>query len=111
MAFLSTAEVANSQQFRARTMVAMVKAAAAVAGENTALMGEARAEKRRSLARAIVQSPESQVSVWVWVMLANGTIAAAGLDASDGDLEFQANSAFDIMAGVTVAEQNEAPPA
>lgn len=111
MAFLSTAEVANSQQFRARTMVAMVKAAANVAGENTDAMGLNMAEKRRTLARTIIQSPDSQVNVWVWVMLANPAIAAAGLDATDGDLEFQAGAAFNIMAGVTVADQNEAPPA
>lgn len=109
MAFLSTAEVANSQTFRARTMVAIVKVAAAVAGEDVSAMGYNRAEKRRTLARTIIQQPEMQVNVWIWVMLANAAIATSGLDAADGDLEFQALAAFDIMAGVTVADQNEAP--
>jgi hypothetical protein len=92
-------------------MVAIVKAAAVVAGENTSTMGLNRAEKRRNLARTIIQSPEMQVNVWVWVMLSDTAIGSKGLDATDTELTNRATAAFDIMAGVTVEDQNEPPPA
>lgn len=109
MAFLNTYDLAKAASFRPKVTIGMVKVAAQVAVEDTSAMSEGRATKRRALAELCLRQPEHQTDIFVWSVLANPVIAQAGLDASDGDVEYQVNQVFDSLAGVTNAEL--APPA
>lgn len=109
MSYLAIHEVANSQSFRARCAVAVLKGASYVLGEDRTVIGQVKAEKRYQLALESVANPEARLSIWVWAMLANDTIQAKGMDATDDELLFQAVQAWNVVAGVTLAEDQAAP--
>ena len=101
MSFLETADLAYAASFRARVKVGLVNCAGAVLQEDQDALSEAHADKRNTLAANVLRDPDSIVSAFIWPILANVSIAASGLDASDGDLLYQINAVWDNVAGVT----------
>lgn len=106
MSFLTAADLAEARTFRTKVMVAVVNAAAAVVHEDTSGYSANRTEKRALLARNILNDPHRYGDLFVWPVVANQTIAAAGLDSPDGDIFFQVSASFDAMAGVTPQEMS-----
>lgn len=104
MSYLNVADLAEAYSFRTRVKVAVVKAAADVVHEDTTDYSQNRAEKRAVLARNVLADPQRYGDLFVWPVLSNATIAAAGLDSPDGDLSYQVSAVFDAMAGVTPKE-------
>lgn len=104
MSFLTAADLAESRGFRTKVKVAVVNAAAAVVHEDITHFTPSRAEKRALLARSVLNDPERYGEIFVWPVVANQTIAAAGLDSPDGDIFFQVSATWDAMAGVTPQE-------
>lgn len=104
MSFIATADLADAASFRTRVKVALVTAAANVVHEDASAYSAERAAKRAALASGILADPAPWAARFVWPVVANTTIAAAGLDAPDGDLLFQIGAVFDAMAGVSPSE-------
>jgi len=109
VSFINTADLADSASFKARVKVTVATVAVSVWAEDATGMSEQRHDKRLALARAVLASPQQYADLFVWPVLANVTIAQAGLDATDGDLQYQVGQVWDAMAGVTAADLQ--PPA
>ena len=104
MSYINVNDLAESASFKVRVKVAIVTAAANVVHEDTSAFTPERRDKRNALARAILADPTSFAQTFVWPVVSNASIAASGLDASDGDLAYQVSAIFDAMAGVTAEE-------
>jgi hypothetical protein len=63
-----------------------------------------RASKRYLLASDVFRDPENGVRRFIWPVVANPAIAQVGLDATDGDLEYQVAVTWDAVAGVQASE-------
>lgn len=92
---IETYDIAQASSFRHRLIACVVKTAGTILNEDNA------APERVALARAAVIDPNSIAERFIWPMLSNPAIAAAGIQASDGDLEFQCAQVWDIVAGVS----------
>lgn len=101
MTYLNAADLADSASFKTRVKVAVVVAAANVVHEDRHSYGPQQADKRAVLARNILADPDQYARLFTWPVIANPSIAASGLDSSDGDLAYQVGAIFDAMAGVT----------
>lgn len=101
MGFLETSDLANAVSFRLRLTSCIVKVAGTILAEDQNSMGKPQGDKRVELASAVMRAPETQVSAFIWPVLSNSTIAGAGLDAADGDIEYQVTQVWDQVAGVT----------
>lgn len=91
---IETYDIAQASSFRHRLIACVVKTAGSVLNESDAPEG------RVALARAAVIDPNSIAERFIWPMLSNPTIAAAGIQATDGDLEFQCAQVWNVVAGV-----------
>jgi len=109
VSYMNTADLAEAATFKARVKVTIATAAVAVWSEDASTMSEQRHDKRLALAREVLANPDNYADLFTWPVLANVTIAQAGLDAADGDLLYQVNQVWDAMAGVTAADLQ--PPA
>lgn len=108
MSYLDTADLAYAASFRARVKVGLVNAAGAILEEDQDAMSPSQADKRNLLATNVLRDPDSIVSAFIWPILANVSIAASGLAATDGDLLYQITQVWDNVAGVT-RNDREAP--
>lgn len=104
MSYIEVNDLAEAQSFKVRVKVAVVNVAATVMAEDRSGMNEARGSKRGSLARAILMAPAQYADLFVWPVVSNPTIAAAGLASPDGDLAYVVTSVFDALAGVEASE-------
>lgn len=111
MSYISVADLADAASFRVRVKVAVVTAAANVVHEGTASLTPQQHDKRAVLARNILADPAKYGDLFVWPVVANPSIAASGLDSSDGDLAYQVSAVFDAMAGVTPQDLISTPGA
>lgn len=102
MAFLDDYAVASDEDFQKRVNIAVVKAAANVAGEAQGGMGDDKFRKRAALAYQTLNTPPSQyVFRWALAVVREGLI---NLASTDGDIEFTVNSLWDDFAGVLSTE-------
>lgn len=111
MGFLETADLAAATSFRMRLMACIVKVAGTVQDEDQSNMAGPHGSKRLDLASSVMLDPAAKAPAFIWPVLSNQTIAAAGLDAADGDLEYQVNQVWDHVAGVTRFDKIVAPAA
>lgn len=99
MTYADRADLATHQGFRERVKVAMLVTAFNVSSE--ASTGDARTDSLRgNLATNILNDPEGYTDRFAWGIITNPTVAASGLSAPDGDLEFVVTTLWDAMAGV-----------
>lgn len=105
--YLNINELASSPSFRGRVQAALAVRAAAVLGE--ADKPPAQLEKRQRLARESLTDPASKVNAFIWLVVTNDAIRQAGMDATDPDLEWVIDWAWDQVAGVTPVDRT--PPA
>jgi hypothetical protein len=85
--------------------MATVKVAGTVLAEDPSTLGSIQAQKRLGLAQVVLRDPDAQLPAFIYPVVSNPAIAAAGLDAPDGDLEFQVTQVWDAVAGVTTADK------
>lgn len=62
-------------------------------------------KKRRELAQRALRNPEQVSNEFVWPVLANAAIAAAGISAPDGDILYQITQVWSTVAGVTTDDE------
>jgi len=99
MTFLDTAALAEHRSFRDRVAVAMTKTAVNVAAEGPS--DDARKDSLRSaLATNVLNDPLGYTERFTWAVLTNAQVAANGLNAPDGDLEYTLSTVWDAIAGV-----------
>ena len=100
MALIEMYDVAQAPSFRNRLIACIVKTAGVVFGEDP---GDNNIvyQKRQTLATEAVTNPEAVAQRFVWPMLSNPSIASSGIEATDGDLEYQAAQVWNTVAGVT----------
>lgn len=110
MSFIATSDLASAASFRTRLTSCIVKVAGTVLDEDQSAHPDPVADKRLTLAQSILREPTAQAQAFIWPVLSNGAIAAAGLDATDADLEYQVTQVWDSLAGVTRADANYQPP-
>lgn len=97
--YLDRAALARHESFRSRVQLAMLVTAVSIANEGPS--GDDRKDALRSaLATNILNDPDGYVARFTWAIVTNPTVAEAGLNAPDGDLEFLAITMFDAIAGV-----------
>ncbi len=107
--FIDISDLAEANSFRRR----LVPAVAVVAGNILAESPTGKFQvdtKRNQLARDALRDPVSVTTQFVWGVLSNAVIAAAGLAATDQDLQFQVNEMWSTIAGVTAADEAEQLP-
>lgn len=109
MTFLKTSELVDSKHLRSRVAATITKVATDVMGEAKGSMTDAQMDKRSALAWNTLLDPVRGTDRFMWAVCVNPTIAAAGIDATDGDLEYVVISVWDDIAGVTTADKT--PPA
>jgi hypothetical protein len=109
MSFITAADLAKAESFRTRVKMAAVRIAGTVLNENVANFGGVQAQKRLALAQAVLRDPDAQVNGFIYPVISNPAIAQVGLDATDGDFEFQVASVWDSVAGVSIADRAPAP--
>lgn len=108
MSFIDISDLADASSFRRRLVPAVAKVAGQVMSETPS--GKVTLDRKRSdLAREALRNPVDVSERFVWSVLSNVTIAAAGLDSTDGDLEYQVNQSWSTIAGVTAADEAEEP--
>jgi hypothetical protein len=99
MAYLDNIATARHELFRGRVRMAAVKAAVDIAAE--APSGDTRRDNLRgTLATNVLNDPAAFEERFVWAALTNPTIAGAGINAPDGDLEYVMATIWDALAGV-----------
>lgn len=99
MAYVDDIATATHDIFRGRVRVAAVKTAVAVANE--AESGDPRRDGlRNTLATNVLNDPLAYTERFTWAMLTNGTVAAAGINATDNDLDYVMTTIWDAVAGV-----------
>ena len=99
MPFLHTYDLAQSVSFRRRLTPCIAKVAGIVL--QTADTGKYSLDlKRKELARTVLRDPELASNQFIWPVLSNVSIAGAGLDATDGDIEYQVGEIWNVVAGV-----------
>lgn len=109
MSFLETSDLAEASSFQRR----LTPCVAEVAGEvlvETPSGKDRKDQKRNDLAREALNDPSSVSTRFMWGVLSNPVISAAGLAAEDGDLKYQVVQMWSTVAGVTHAEENEQLP-
>jgi hypothetical protein len=99
MSLIHMSDVANAPSFKNRLIACIVKTAGDVFQE-APHESPAVANKRRALADAAMMDPQSVAQRFVWPMLSNPAIAAAGIEATDSDLEYQCAQVWNTVAGV-----------
>lgn len=105
MSYLNTYDLAQAASFRHRILAALVNRAGITITEPLGDMTPVHHDKRRGLAVETLNNPEGVVGRFVWPVLANPTIAGKGLDATDGELDYQIAQVWDSLSGVTTADQ------
>lgn len=108
MSYIATADLANADSFRTRVKMAAVRVAGTVLGEDIAELGQMQAMKRLDLAQRVLRDPDAVLGSFIYPVVANPQIAAVGLEATDGDLEFQVATVWDAVAGVSIADRETA---
>lgn len=88
-------------QYRIRAI--MIKSALSISGEPIAAMTAIQTLKRQQMAHQILNGG-GNMNAWSLAVCNNPTVAAAGLNVVDGDLEFTVNSVWDDMSGVTTED-------
>ena len=112
MSFLNIADLANAASFRTRITIALVQAAGTVIGETQPDdRSDVWQDKRVELARNVLRDPVSIVGAFIWPVLTNGDVAAAGLDSPDQDILYVVNVLWDTVAGVTREDKTPVVPA
>lgn len=101
--YLNINELAASPTFRGRVQAALAVRAADVLTETG--KPPAQAEKRATLAQTVLSDPATRVNAFIWLVVTNSKVKSAGMDATDGDLEFVVAQAWDQVAGVTTADK------
>lgn len=96
--FLESANLAQYPPFRLRVRMAMLKTAVNVAAEAATADPDVDAA-RASLATRVLNAPAAFEDPFTWTVLTNATVADAGMDAPDGDLEFTVSSVWNAIAG------------
>lgn len=104
MAFIDVADLADATSFRRRLAVALVQAAAQVLTE-TPKAQQAWQDKRYNYALNVVRDPYAVSPAFVWPVLADAAIAAAGLSATDTQLQNRCYLVWDYVAGVVAADK------
>lgn len=100
--YLNINELAASPTFRGRVQAALAVKGAAVLGETG--KPAAQAEKRRQLAQSVLADPAGKVNAFIWLVVTDEAVRAAGMDATDADLEQVVAWAWDQVAGVTASD-------
>lgn len=101
MSFASDYANATDPAFQNRVQIAVVKAAANVAGEAQGAMGQVKWIKRHTLAVAVLAAPETYVQKFSFGVVREGLVTPASTDA---DIEFTVASLWDDFAGVMDGE-------
>ena len=79
----------------AKTTIAVMSAATAVVNESA---GTANHAKRLLWAQYALANPQDEAKRFMWGIVSNATIAAAGSNAVDSDVQFVVNSYVDSMS-------------
>lgn len=103
--FLQSGQAANDDEFQLRVQACIFKLAQDVINEDPGSVLDHPA--RRSLAEAVIRSPESVVVNFVWLCASNPSIAASvnavngavHVNAPDSDIEFVCASYWSTVAG------------
>lgn len=101
--YLNINELAASPTFRGRVQAALAVRAADVLTETGNPAPQA--EKRAALAQQVLGDPATKVNAFIWLVVTNTAVKAAGMDATDSDLESVVTQAWDQVAGVTTADK------
>lgn len=106
MSFLNIADLAEANSFKRRMHPAIAKVAGTILTSQPT--GRYNVDsKRQTLARQALRDPSSVATAFVWAVLSNPVIAEKGLDATDGELEYQITVSWNTIAGVTVSDEAE----
>lgn len=97
--YLDRAALAKHEGFRDRVMVAMIVTAVNVAAEG-ASSDQRKDSLRAALATNALNDPAGYIDRFAWATVSNATVADAGINAPDGDLEYVMASLWDALAGV-----------
>ena len=108
MTYADSAALAIDAAFTTRVQVAAMEAAIAIMNEASIDGYEVYHSKRTALARRAITDSGSLIAPLSWAVAANGTISAAGLEATDNDIQFVVTSVWDALAEVLPEEK---PPA
>lgn len=101
-------DVANSNSFRQRLTPGIAQTAMQVLQESPGDKPFVY-QKRRELAQRALRDPELVSNEFVWPVLSNAAIAAAGVSAPDGDLLYQISAIWSVVAGVTTDDEAYEP--
>ncbi|HXH77327.1 hypothetical protein [Nocardioides sp.] len=107
--YLNINELAASPTFRGRVQAAIAVRAAGVLGETED--NAAKAAKRQQLAATILADPATKVNAFIWLVVTNDSVKAAGMATTDNDIEWVIGWAWDQVAGVTKADLAPTPAA
>jgi hypothetical protein len=99
MSYVDDLGTAQHSIFRGRVRMAAVKAAVAVANEGPS-GDERRDSLRGNLATNVLADPAGYEERFVWAVLTNSAVAAAGIAAPDGDLDYVMTTVWDALAGL-----------
>lgn len=100
MALSDIATLADNPAFKTRIKGAMITSAVSIVGEAITDNKQILLDKRHILGVEILNSPDSKLAAFSYAVASNPTVLAAGLSATDGDIEFTVNSVFNDIAGV-----------
>lgn len=109
--YLDINDLAAASCFRARIKIAAVSVAAQVLSENQTELGETEAQKRIGLATQAMRSPDGVVDQFVWPVVINPSVATKGMAATDDEIAWCVSQAWNLVAGVTQADQASKQPA
>lgn len=101
--YLNINELAASPTFRGRVQAALAVRAADVLTETGKPAPQA--QKRTTLAQQVLGDPATRVNAFIWLVVTNNAVKAAGMDATDSDLEYVVDQAWDQVAGVTATDR------
>ena len=109
MSYIETADLADASSFRRRLAPCVAQVAGTVVAEEQT--GKTQVDqKRNELARLALRDPVNVANSFVWGVLSNPVIAEAGIEAADGDIEYQVTQMWSTIAGVTAADEAQELP-
>lgn len=108
MAFIEISDLADASSFRRRLVPAIATVAGNVLAE-TPTGKDRKDTKRKELAQRALRDPVATAEMFVWGVLSNPVVAAAGIAATDGDIQYQVNQMWSTIAGVTPVDEAPLP--